>query len=185
MKALLSASYILAFFLMMPFVVHAQTLVPKETANKYFENCVAQPPAQQFTADSQNMFCACTAARLAQFFTLEDMKTMTDTTAAPAAQRGAFNKMLINIYAPCMETPAREFHFNACISNPDTAKYGDPNKICPCMADAIGLHMKHNGPNVFQELLARDPNLTDPMSALTDDPSFKTFAQSKLLACLR
>ena len=131
------------------------------------------------------MMCACIAARLTQFFTMEDMVTMTNNQADPTAQRGAFNKMLISIYAPCMEEPTREYHFNACISNPQTAQYGDPQTICRCMSDQVATHMQVNGPRVFQEIIARNPNITDPMAELTNDPSFQTFAQSKLLACLR
>lgn len=165
--------------------LRAQTPVSTETANAYFTNCVAQKSEQAFSSQAQDMLCACTAARMTQFFSMEDMATMTNPQSEPAAQRGAFNKMLINIYAPCMEEPTREFHYNACITNPQTAQYGDPAKICRCMADSVAAHIKVHGPSVFEELVARNPNITDPMSALTEDPSFQTFAQSKLLACLK
>jgi hypothetical protein len=179
--------YLIIFlFLLAPFSSMAQVMtpVPNDVANKYFANCVAQPPSQQFTVQAQQTLCACTAARMTQFFSMEDMKAMTDA-ANPAAQRPAFNKMLVNIYAPCMEEPTREFHYNACISDPETKRYGDPAKICRCMADEVAAHMKVHGPTVFEELLSRNPNMTDPMSALADDPSFQTFAKSKLLACLK
>ena len=178
----------LLILLLAPVSAHAQngfTPVSKETANAYFNNCIAQKSEQSFSPQAQDMLCACTAARLTQFFSMEDMATMTNPQAAPDAQRGAFNKMLINIYAPCMEEPTREFHYNACITNPQTAQYGDPAKICRCMADEVATHIKINGPSVFEELVARNPNISDPMSALTDDPSFQTFAQSKLLGCLK
>lgn len=176
---------LLLILFLVPFAAQAQTTVSKETANAYFNNCIAQKSEQSFSPQAQDMLCACTAARLTQFFSMEDMATMTNPQSAPDAQRGAFNKMLINIYAPCMEEPTREFHYNACITNPQTAQYGDPAKICRCMADEVAAHIKVHGPTVFEQLVARNPNITDPMAALTDDPSFQTFAQSKLLGCLK
>lgn len=177
--------YLLLVFLLVPFAASAQTTVSKEAANAYFTNCIAQKSEQSLSPQAQNMLCACTAARMTQFFSMEDMATMTNPQSEPSAQRGAFNKMLIYIYAPCMEEPTREFHYNACMANPQTAQYGDPAKICRCMADEIATHIKINGSSVFEELIARNPNINDPMAALTDDPSFQTFAQSKLLGCLR
>ncbi len=165
------------------FPAAAQTNVSKEDANKYFASCIGQQPSQQLSKDSQNMLCACTAARLTQFFTMSDMQAMMNTN--PAIARPAYNKMMVDIYAPCMETPTREFHYNACITNPQTSSYGNPQQICACMADAVANHMKVNGPAVFRDLLTANPNLTDPMAALTDDPSFQNFAQSKLLGCLK
>lgn len=180
---------LLSLFLLVPLAAQAGTgtftPVSKETANAYYQNCVSQRSAQSFSTQAQGMMCACTAARLTQFFTMEDMATMTNNKAAPEAQRGAFNKMMVNIYAPCMEEPTREYHYNACISNPQTAQYGDPATICRCMSDQVATHMRVYGPRVFQDLIARNPNITDPMSELTNDPSFQTFAQSKLLGCLR
>ncbi|MFA5592246.1 MAG: hypothetical protein WC989_02910 [Micavibrio sp.] len=174
---------LLLLSLTLSFSAQAQTPVSKETANSYFDNCAAQPAGESLSADSQNMLCACTAARLTQFFTVEDMQAMADPNRPEA--RLAVNKMLVEIYAPCMEAPTRDFHYNACITNPDTARYGDPQRICPCMADAVAGHMRNNGPAVFRDILTRNPTIVDPMAALVDDPGFKQFAQSKLLACVR
>lgn len=171
-------------FACLPFTAQAQTPVSKETANQYFDNCVkSASPQQPISTQTQEMLCACTAARLTQFFTMEDMKTMTGSE--PTSARAAYNKMMVNIYAPCMEEPTREYYRNVCISNPDTARYGDPQKICPCMADKIAIHMATNGPRVFAEILSANPNITDPMAALLGDPKFETFAQSQLLSCLK
>lgn len=175
---------LLIAILLVSFPVMAQTPVSKETANKYFDNCLkSTPPTQSISQNSQQMLCACTAARLTQFFTMEDMTTMTGSD--PSLARIAYNKMLIDIYAPCMEAPTREFHYNACITDPNTARYGQPDKICPCLANALGDHLKVHGPEIFRGILSRDPNVMDPMAALSNDPSFQQFAQTKLMSCLK
>jgi hypothetical protein len=182
MKGINMKQIFLALLLILPSLAFAQTPVSKETANGYFTNCVKQPPSQQFSAESQNMFCACTAARLTQYFTMEDWTAMVDNKSPN--QRPAFNKMMVNIYAPCMETPSYEHYYNTCLANPETKKYGDSHKICTCLARAMASHMKVNGPNVLEQAIRRDPNIADPMTAITDDPSFTTFAQQNLVSCV-
>lgn len=166
----------------LPLSALAQTPVSKETANAYFGNCVKQQDSQ-FSPNAQKMFCACTAARMTQFFSMEDMKAMTGQNEAA---RFALNKMIINIYAPCMEEPTREYHYKACMTNPNTARLvGDPDSLCRCSSHAIAQYVQNHGPRLFQELLLREPAMEDPMQALYNDPKFQTFAQSKLMGCLK
>jgi carboxypeptidase C (cathepsin A) len=184
MRLLFFIMTLVTIYALMPFSAHAQTQVSKETANQYFDNCVKSvSPQQPISTQTQEMLCACTAARLTQFFSMEDMQTMTGTE--PVSARAAYNKMMVNIYAPCMEEPTREYYTKVCTSNPDTVKYGDPQKICPCMANKIAVHMATNGPRVFSEILSENPNVMDPMAALLGDPKFERFAQSQLLSCLK
>jgi hypothetical protein len=158
------------------------TPVPKDKANTYFESCAAQPPQGFSSADSQRIFCACTAARMTQFYSMEDMQAA--FSPDPAVARPAYNRMITEVYAPCMDTPAYEYYHKQCITNPDTAKYGNPQIVCKCLAEKVAAHLKYSGPQVFTELLQRNPNLQDPMAALTADPSFNKFAQDRLLSCV-
>lgn len=168
---------------LVPVSAQAQTMVDKQTANTYFANCVKQPPTEQFSQESQNMMCACTAARMTQFFTMEDMQAMMSTD--PAVARPAYNKMLMHIYAPCMETPAREHYTNTCLANPDSAKFGNPNKICTCLGNNLGEYLRMQGPNLFRTILSYNPNVTDPMQALYDDPGFQATVQNRLASCIK
>lgn len=161
----------------------AQTLVSKDAANKYFASCIAQPPSEQFSKQSQNTFCACTAARMTQFFYVEDMLAMTGPD--PVAARPAYNKMIVHLYAPCMELPSQEHFYNTCINNPDSAAYADREGTCQCLGKSIGLHFKLHGPEIFRNVLATNPNVVDPMAAAYQDPAFTKFAQEKLVTCLK
>jgi hypothetical protein len=164
----------------------AQTPVSKDQANSYFNNCVqtASKTEQRFSPDAQQMFCACTAARLTQFFSIEDMATMTDTTNPRA--RDAMNKMIVNIYAPCMEFPAQEYHMTQCMANPQVSRLpGNPQQLCQCASNGVAQHLKTNGAQMFQEILTRNPMIEDPMQALYDDPQFRSFAHTKLLGGLK
>lgn len=181
---------LLALVLFVPYLAAAQTPVSKETANTYYANCLsaAQTAAngtpQSLSPQSQTMMCACTAARMTTNFTMEDMQTMTGQD--PAAARLAYNKMLVNVYAPCMETPTYDYYYGTCMQNPQSTQYGNNKEsICRCLGGTMALHLRQNGAQVFNELLQRNPNLTDPMGALTSDPAFETFAMQKLTACLK
>lgn len=180
MMKVLSAALLLIFI---SFPSQAQTPVSKDAANKYFAECVAGQSYGQLSPNAQNMLCACTAARMTQYMSIEDMQAMASQDTAIA--RPAFNKMMVDIYAPCMEMPAQEYHYNACISDPKTASYGNPQKICECMSWEVANYMKSSGQQVFRDILARNPMITDPMGALADDPAFQQFAQSKLMSCLK
>lgn len=173
-------------FSVIPFVSASATQVSKEQANTYFASCIenAAKTEQRFSKPSQEMFCACTAARLTQFFSIEDMQTMTDP--ANPNSRKALNKMIVDVYAPCMEYPTQEYHVTQCMENPQVSRLGgDPQTLCQCAAAEIGQHLKNHGSAMFEEILSRNPTIEDPMQALYDDPKFRSFAQAKLLKCLK
>lgn len=169
-------------FLFLAVPAMAQTLVSKEKANIFYNSCSTQKAAEQFIGNGQQLMCACQAARMTQFFTMEDMNAM--MSPDPVKARPALNKMLIDVYAPCMEEPTRAYHLNQCLSNPDTAKYGNAQVICPCMADAVGKYMATYGSTLIQEVLTIDPNNMDPSKAVYESPKFMSFAKSKLLGCV-
>lgn len=184
--ALIAAMIVLPVTALSIGAAHAQTRVSPEQANSYYASCRENAAATEmrFSPAAQDMFCACTAAQLTQNFTIEDMQVMTDPQNPNA--REALNRMIVQVYAPCMEEPTREYHYNSCVGNPQVSRLnGNPEQLCRCAADSIAAHLKQNGPRQFQEILARDPNVVDPMQALYDDPAFRSFAQSQLLGCVR
>lgn len=157
------------------------TPVTKDAANAYYLNCTSQS-AQGLSEESKEYLCACTAAKMMENLSIEDVKMMGQQNQSG---RNAMNKMIINVYAPCMNYPARDHYYNTCISNPKTRILGgNPQGLCGCMADEVATYLSTSGPQIFREILNRTPNITDPMSALTSDPKFERFAQSKLLGCV-
>lgn len=176
--------YLVLLLLLVPAgTASAQTPITPEMGNAYFGNCMKQPSSQPMSQQSQQALCACTAAHMTQFFTREEVQAMGNPN--PAIARPAYNKMMITVYAPCMEAPTYEHYYNTCINNPETAKLGDPDKICPCMAGQIASHMKANSSAVFARLLQNNPNMMDPMAGLLADKEFNDFAQSNLVACVK
>ncbi|NQZ14488.1 MAG: hypothetical protein HRT94_06680 [Alphaproteobacteria bacterium] len=159
----------------------AQTPVSKEIANNYFINCKSQTDPR-FSAASQEIFCACTAANMVQSYTLEDMQ---NASRPDEIGRAAANKLIINVYAPCIQFPAREYHYNSCVQNPQTKILGgDPQKLCACTAERVAAHIQQNAQSMFSQILAVNPTIADPMQALYSDNNFQKTAQAQLMACL-
>ncbi|PZQ45303.1 MAG: hypothetical protein DI551_07715 [Micavibrio aeruginosavorus] len=178
--------FLILIALLLPASAKAQTYVTKDQANQYFQSCVTNSAQTEnrFSKNSQQAFCACTAARLTQFFSIEDMQTMTNPNAP--GQRQALNKMIVDIYAPCMDAPTREYHFGQCMANPQVAALTpNPQQLCQCAADAIGRYMQTNGPMLFQDILSKNPTIVDPMDALYSDPQFQQFANTQLMQCVK
>ena len=102
------------------------------------------------------------------------MTSQTDPNA-----RVAMNKMIINIYAPCMETPARDKYQSICAQNPQVNQ-----NVCKCTANKIGMHMQQNGSQIFADILANNPTIEDPWAMLEKDPQFEAFKESAAKSCI-
>jgi len=158
--------------------------ISKEMANKYYNNCIAKESPQKLSKESQDLLCACTAAKMMDNMTLDDIKTMSNPQD-PDGARQALNHMLVKVYAPCMEYPAKDHYFNTCLSDPKTKTISkDPTKLCGCMADKIASHLAENGEVLFEGILSRNPNMTDPMSALQGDPEFQQYIGKQVMTCV-
>lgn len=171
--------FIVIVFLFATFSAHA-TPVDKETANKYYQNCAAQSDPR-FSQDAQNLFCACTAVKLIENYTIEDMQA---TARQDASARKATNKMITDVYAPCIRYPAREYHYQTCVEDPKTQLLGHAEKICGCSADKVAEHLQANASKMLGNILRRNPQTMDPMQALYDDKNFQRVIQSKVTSCI-
>lgn len=159
------------------------TQISDQMANQYYQNCL-QGQAPNLTDKTKETMCACTAAHMKTGFTVEDMQAMSkkDENA-----RLAVNKMIVNVYAPCIQYPAYDYYYNVCVTNPQTAKLSrqGPQALCNCLGQKMSSYLAQNSAAVFNDLLKRNPYITDPMAALTGDPQFEKFAQSQLLSCVQ
>ena len=162
------------------FIPAHATAISKNQANSMYLKC-KQNQDPRFSTKTQDLFCACTAAKTMESLSVEDTRQMAQQNQSG---RNALNKMIIQVYAPCMQYPTRDYHYNACIKNPKTKILGNPQSLCSCSADKIALHLRDNGQSLFQNILNTNPNIMDPMQALYDDPKFQQFAKSKLLGCV-
>ncbi|MEM7618372.1 MAG: hypothetical protein AAF244_03200 [Pseudomonadota bacterium] len=155
--------------------------ISKAGARNYYENCAAKQDPNM-SANTQKLLCACTAVQMHQKMTTQDVEAM---TIQDARGRAATNKMILEVYAPCMKHPAGELSYKNCLGNPQTASITEnPEKTCQCMSSKIANYLSTRGVDVFTKILNDNPNATDPMAALANDPNFQSFAQAQLVSCL-
>lgn len=157
------------------------TAVSKDMADKYYQNCLSQP--NPILSDkTKDMLCTCTAARMMKQLTVEDMRTMTQND-----QNGrlALNKMLIEVYTPCMEFPVRDLVYDNCIKNrSQMSQVKNLEGLCGCMASSTAEFVAKEGPQTIQNALKSDPFISDPLGPLMSSPEFQKASQDFTMACL-
>lgn len=158
--------------------------VGKDMANSYYANCLDKRD-ERMTEDSQKAMCACTAAKMMESMTVEDMTVMSSDTPD---SRLMLNKMLIEVYAPCMSFPVQDLVETQCLNDEKVATIGfrqTKKSLCHCMAEKTGQWFTTRGKYLMFELLQKNPNITDPISPVMESKSFKEESYSNLRACLK
>lgn len=160
------------------------TAISKDMANKYYENCKSRPdPMKVMSEQSKDNLCACSAANLMKAMTVEDIRIMGGNDQAA---RNALNKMLTQVYAPCMEFPARDLVYANCVDNAQLkAAASDVKGLCGCVAGQAAQYIASNGPGIMQQELMKNPNVTDPLGPLMQSQEFTQASQSFTMQCLQ
>ncbi len=160
------------------------TAISKDMANKYYENCKSRPdPMKVMSEQSKDNLCACSAANLMKAMTVEDIKIMGGNDQAA---RNALNKMLTQVYAPCMEFPSRDLVYANCEDNAKLkAVASDIKGLCGCVAGQAAQYIAANGPGIMQQELMKNPNVTDPLGPLMQSQEFTQASQSFTMQCLQ
>lgn len=156
--------------------------ISKEMADQYYQNCITAQSGQQISKETQDLLCACTASKMMDEMTTNDIQAM---NAQDESARLAMNHMIVNVYAPCMEYPAKDHYYNTCISNPQTKTItNNPESMCNCVSNKVARYLGQNGKKVFGDILNRDPNIIDPMAALESDTEFQSYVGKQALTCI-
>lgn len=158
------------------------TAITKDIANAYYQNCMAQKDAR-ITPEGQEALCSCTAARMTETMTVEDIQTMGRNDRQG---REKLNDMLVNVYGPCMKYPVQDLVAAQCVSDPKIDMMNlrmDRGALCTCMGEQAGAWFSTKGNEMISRLLEMDPNLTDPIGPIMDSSDFKRASYNSLLAC--
>lgn len=160
----------------------AQTPITKDVAAKYYKNCKAKPPGIM-SGETQDMLCSCTAGKLMENLSIEDMRTMTEETQEG---RNMLNKMLIEVYAPCMEFPVKDLILDQCLKDPQLRTMSkNLDGLCGCVASGTAEYIATNGPDVLRQVLAKTPNITDPLGPMMESDAFQKEVQGRTMKCLQ
>ena len=160
----------------------AQTPISDATSSTFFQNCLGKRDARM-TEESQGEFCACSATKMQQSMTMEEAQTMFKQTQEG---RNMLNKMLVQVYAPCMNFPVQDIVEMSCREDSKVAALnlkGDPSDLCFCMGKETGKWFADKGPALLYALLQKNPNITDPITPVMESRVVKQESFKFLMAC--
>ncbi len=161
--------------------VFAETPVTKEMANQYFKNCMAKEDPR-ITRQAQEELCACTSAKMTETLSVQDIQRMSGNDQAA---RNALNKMLVEVYGPCMAAPTRDLILNNCLQNKELANLtNDAEALCGCIAEETAVYLEENAPEIISREISRSPNLTDPNAVLMASKEVESKIKQKTLSCM-
>ncbi len=155
---------------------HAATVLNAQQVQRYYDNCKRNAAAEQrLTPETQDIFCQCTARMTQQNMSMEDIKA---TTGNDQNARNAINKMMLTVYAPCMEFPVRDLIHAKCQA--DVAQTG----ICTCLSSNMAKYTQAQSMKLLGDILRRNPNVFDPMGAILESQEFQAEQKRITLQCL-
>jgi hypothetical protein len=152
-------------------------------AERYLANC-AQQKHPVLKGESLRLLCACSAAKLKETMTVDEVKTMMENTPEGLAQR---NRMAIYVYAPCMEYPAKALMLHRCGEYQAKLQANsslDGEAICACFANNMALYTAANAQGVMAKQLTENPNDPDPMGKFLNSTDYKAQTDKAFLACV-
>lgn len=154
----------------------AATAISDEFANSFYGNCLNKPDPN-ISTETQDIFCQCAAMHMQKFLTIEDMQQM--SSPDPHRARMAANKILLDVYAPCMEFPVRDLLFNTC------RKRGAPAAACECLAREMGKYTSQSAQQTLYDIIQKQPYITDPLGPIVNSPNFKAKEQAVAQECAK
>lgn len=170
--------FLLAFCVVIAFSgqAFAQTPIPDEMAQKYYQSCIANSQKEgTMTTQSQDSFCRCTSQHMQQAMVIEDLTAM---QGQDQAARDAINKILTDVNGPCMQYPLHDKVYKKCMT--DVGK----QNVCECLSGGIGDYLSQQSQTLMRDLLARNPNMIDPMGEIMGSAPYQQTERSLALQCL-
>lgn len=144
---------------------NAQTPVSNEMAQNYLNSCVQQP-SQTMDKQTLTQFCQCTAANIQKNISFEEIQAQSKNDQAA---RNALNKIVTQVYAPCIQYPVGALVAKQCAANPQTSK--NP-ALCTCSSTQLAAYTQREAPQQLAALFAQNPNITDPSTAFMSTPQY-------------
>lgn len=150
-------------------------------ANRYYENCRAQKhPILQ--GENLELLCGCTASQLPKAMTIEQVRQMQEDSADGQYQR---NRMMLFVYAPCIEHPTRALVLDQCMNDPKVqAGIKNYKTVCNCLADNMATFMKERAPATIENAIKFNEKDVDPLRKLLESPAFDETSRSKMGECI-
>lgn len=175
------ASLFIFVFFTLP--VYAQTPISNEEATNYYYDCKKRPDPR-WRQETQDAFCACTAEKMMQTMSVEEVRIMGEQSQQG---RDMLNKMLVDVYAPCMNFPVSDLVEKQCMANEKLDMAGitaTKSDVCFCTAGATAEWFTKEGRTMMRTIVMKNPNVEDPIGPLMESRAFKMQSFNNMMNCL-
>ena len=156
----------------------------EEYATLYFENCTASNTEKSYDEYVATQ-CGCTAAKMPEFMTMNNMKALFTKTKEGDFQQG---RVLMLAYMPCMYDSVYQFIFDGCYYNAQHAKLIRRRKVCECYARTMGNRVASKGEKMIPGFTAGGFNsaraVPNPLVHILTDPYFSSRADYEFDQCV-
>ena len=153
---------------------HAQDYVTDQQQQQFLKACLAKGDARM-SVETHRIFCECTAYQIKQNLSIEDVQNM--NSRDPKIARAVANKVILDVYAPCMEFPVRDLIFTSC------KQKNLSNNVCSCLSSQMGEYTAETAQKHLFDVLQRQPNIVDPMGPIVESPAFQKKEQEVAQQC--
>ena len=164
---------------------------PEETiesfSRRYNENCLKKQN-DVLKGDDLRMLCACTSSKLQEKMTVGEIRQMATDTPEGQVQR---NRMVIDVYAPCMEYPSRALLMSRCadyktsLEKTPQGQALNGEAICSCLAQNMAAYVAVNAQAILTKKLAVSPSDMDPLGAFLNSPEYQAQVNSTFASCVQ
>jgi hypothetical protein len=162
-----------------PPVANTATALTAQQAATMYQSCLAQGAPAELTPQTKDIFCQCTATYTQKAITVEEMAAA--TTAGNPNAAAIQQKIILEVYAPCMEFPVRDLITAECVKTPALA--ANP-QICPCLAKNMSAYTAQTAQANLGKLMASGRPVGDVMNGLMETPEFKAAQQDIAMKCM-
>ncbi|MDB5490706.1 MAG: hypothetical protein JWO78_555 [Micavibrio sp.] len=168
----------------MPGTALAEKPVTQKVANTYYTSCMGHEDPRM-DAEGQMSLCSCAAARMMGELTLEDITYM---SADPANKdgRARYNKMLVNVYGPCMKLPVQKELAAQCMRDKKIKQFmlRDTTGMCECMAARTGDYIDAASEDIMLTILQAEPKVTDIFPRMMGSQRIRGAAENFIYTCM-
>lgn len=158
------------------------TPVSRDEANQYYQSCIRQDSAAT-GPENMRMLCSCAAAKIVEVLTQEELQSLSPEAAQ---NRPVRDKILLDVYAPCLDEMAPELFAHQCASDESLHELGDQFDVtaaCGCVGERAGKWFKGKGRAIVSGLLKANPLLVDPIAPLMTEKQVRREVTGHLLGC--
>lgn len=165
----------------LPLPAAAQTKINDETAKAYYDSCMGARD-RRMSREAQDSLCECTSKKMQEKMSVEDVRTMGQNDQDG---RLMLNKMMLDVYAPCMQEPLSELVHDRCMTEDRmSAPYTHKADLCACIGEKTGEWFTTGGRDLMAGVLEKNPNISDPFNPVLQTDAFTNVMLDNMISCV-